>query len=508
MKQRRSGKAKAVLAQGIKLYESNDYKKALELFEEAVSHDDELGKAWYYKGLALKEFKRYADAIKALSRAGELETELKPLAFPEKGRLLVRLGCYIDAAELFFLLEQQGFDIPGLQDELGNLRSKRGVMEGLQGRAYLQGGDFQKAIIAFRNAIKQNPRDKAAWRMMGEAQERNKDYKEALKSYGKSVETGEDEVELLLPQANCMFHLKSYRKAKVCLDKLLEINPNHIHARKMRIECNDAIERGESRDADDEEDTPISIARRKKAQKEKSLKISIILISILFLTIYWSTANWRLNRGLNSADPVTVNASIFKLAEKGNTDGVTKMIELLETSTDERIRASAARALGQLNIKDAEKALITALEDKDWIVRCCAAESLGILKSKDAVEPLSELLKRDLYYGVRVKVVDALGNIRGALAVNNLLEAINDDDPSVRIAVIKQLKIVTDPSVVVTHFCSLLKDENKMVRKEVAIALGEIGSKSSMKPLQEALQVEGEDPEVKQALSEALSKLK
>jgi len=70
MKQRRSGKAKAVLAQGIKLYESNDYKKALELFDEAVSHDDELGKAWYYKGLALKEFKRYADAIKALSRAG------------------------------------------------------------------------------------------------------------------------------------------------------------------------------------------------------------------------------------------------------------------------------------------------------------------------------------------------------------------------------------------------------------------------------------------------------
>ena len=479
------------------------------MFEESVGYDDELGKAWYYKGLALKEFKRYAEAISSLSKAGDLDTEYKPLAYPEKGNLLVRLGCYIDAAELFFLLEQQGFDIPGLQDELDNLRTKRGVTEGLQGRAYLQSNDFHKAIIAFRNSIKQNPRDKASWRMLGEAQERSKDYKEALKSYLKAVELGEDEVDLLLPQANCMFHLKSYRKAKVCLDKLLEVNSNHIHARKMRIECNDAIERGESRDADEEEDTPISIARRKRAQRERSIKVSIILVCILFTVAYWITADWRLFRDLDSQDLSTKNAAIFKLAEKGNKGVANKMIELLENDPDGRVRASAARALGVLNIQDAEEPLIAALEDKDWSVRCCSAEALGLLKSKDAVEPLFELFKRDLYYGVRINVVEALGSIRGPVAVNDLLEVLNDDEARVRMAAILQLKSIADSSVIFTPFCNLLeKDPDPGVRKEIAIALGEIGDKRAVKYLQNALQNENEVPTVKEVLRESLTELK
>lgn len=508
MKQRRSAKAKAVVKKATELYERKDYKQALALIEEALGYDDEYSTAWYYKGLLLKEFKRYGEAIQAFSTAGELDTEIKPQAFTEKGHLLVHVGCYIDAVELFFLLEQQGFDIPGLQDEMVSLRSKKGVMEGMEGRAFLQAGEIDKALINFKTSLSKNSRDKAVWSMQGEAYERKKNYKEALKSYAKSIELGEPEIALVYSQGMCLYYMKNYRKSKACFDKYVETYPNNIDARKMRNECVAAIERGESRDADAEEDTPVAMARRLKERRKKLLGWSMVFVCFLFTLAYWFSYDWRLMRDLDSKNNTQKNIAIYELGERGNKDAVDKLIKILEKDKEASVRAGAAIALGKLKAQISEVALIGALDDKDWNVRCCAAKSLGELQSKDAVVPLKKLLERDLYYGVRLSVIEAMGKIKGALAVNTLLATLLDDHPLVRLEAVKTLAKIADPSVVTTYFCELLKDPEPSVREGVAIALGDLNAKDAVSSLQEALQVEGEKENVKKAIKEAIRKLR
>jgi len=508
MKQRRPAKAKAVLTQAVKIYEEKNYKQAMELVEEAIGHDDEFAKAWYYKGLILKEFKRYTEAIPCMTKAGELDTEIKAQAFSEKGNLLVKIGCYIEAVELFFLLEQQGFNIPGLRNELENLRTKSGVMEGLEGRSYLQNNDFQKALIAFRNSLKKNPKDKYVWKMQGEALEKSKNYREALNSYSHSIELGEEETDLLYNQGVCLYHMKNYRKAKVCFEKYVLSYPNNTGAKKMAAECDAAIQRGESKDRDETEaSTPYVHARKAAERKKQITSVFIILLCFAFTAAYWLSADWRLMRSLDSKNNVTKSISIYRLAEKKNKDASVKILEILKNKEEaSSVRSAAAISLGDLNYKDGIATLIDTLKDKDWTVRTSAVIALGKLKAVEAVEPMKNILKRDIYYLVRLSTVEALGRINGAAAINVLVsDGLNDENPSVRKAVVEQFgRKIADPKMVVKPLCKMLKDPDMSVRIATANALGELKDRKAFASLQEALKVKNENIQVQQAIRGAL----
>ncbi len=508
MKQRRPAKAKAVLTQAVKIYEEKDYKQAIELVEEAIGHDDEFAKAWYYKGLILKEFKRYTEAIPCMTKAGELDTEIKAQAFSEKGNLLVKIGCYIEAVELFFLLEQQGFNIPGLRNELENLRTKSGVMEGLEGRSYLQNRDFQKALIAFRNSLKKNPKDKYVWKMQGEALEKSKNYREALNSYSHAIELGELETDLLLSQGVCLYHMKNYRKAKTCFEKYILSYPNHSVAKKMASECESAIKRGESKDKDETEISTPYIHAKKAAERKKQV-IGFIFVFLCFAgtAFYWLSTDWRLMRSLDSKDSVTKSISIYRLAERQNKDAAAKIAAILQNKEEtSAVRSAAAISIGNLNYKDGIKPLIDTLKDKDWNVRASAVVALGNLKASEAVEPMKNILKRDIYYLVRLSVIEALGKINGAAAINALLsDGLNDENPIVKKAVVEEFgKGIADSKIVVIPLCRLLKDPDRSVRIATANALGALKDKKAYGPLQEALKVENENIQVQQAIRGAL----
>jgi tetratricopeptide (TPR) repeat protein len=508
MKQRRSARAKAVFTQAVKIYEEKKYKQAMELVDESISHDDEFAKAWYYKGLILKEFKRYTEAIPCMTKAGELDTEIKAEAYSEKGNLLVKIGCYIEAVELFFLLEQQGFNIPGLKNELENLRTKSGVMEGLEGRSYLQNNDFQKALIAFRTSLKKNPKDKYVWKMQGEALEKSKNYREALNSYSQAIELGEEETGLLYNQGICLYHMKNYRKARTCFEKYVVSYPNHSAAKKMSVECEAAIHRGESKDKEETEiSTPFMQSRKAAERKKQVMAMVFVFICLAGSACYWLSTDWRLMRGLGSKNNITKNISIYYLAERKNKDASGKIVEILQDLKETpAVRSTAALAIGDLNYKEGIKPLIEALKDKDWTVRASSVTALGKLKASEAVEPMANILKRDIYYLVRLSVIEALGKINGAEAINTLLsEGLKDENPSVRKAVIDEFgKKIADSKMVVIPLCEMLKDPDMSVRIAAANALGELKDKKAFVPLQEALKVKNENIQVQQAIRGAL----
>ena len=86
-----------------------------------------------------------------------------------------------------------------------------------------------------------------------------------------------------------------------------------------------------------------------------------------------------------------------------------------------------------------------------------------------------------------------------------LIEALRDEDPSVRGAAARVLGEIKDPSAV-HQLIEALKDEDKYVRCKAAWALGEIGDKSAITPLKEQLALD-RDLWVRSDLLDAIKKL-
>lgn len=99
-----------------------------------------------------------------------------------------------------------------------------------------------------------------------------------------------------------------------------------------------------------------------------------------------------------------------------------------------QLRVEAALTIGKLCIVQLEAALIHAVSDLYWQVRIAAVRSLGLLKSHLAVAYLFDNFKHEIS-NLRKEVALALGEIGTAEAQNLLEQHQNDPDPEVRKAI-------------------------------------------------------------------------
>lgn len=150
------------------------------------------------------------------------------------------------------------------------------------------------------------------------------------------------------------------------------------------------------------------------------------------------------------------------------------------------------------------RGLIKALKHEDNKIRLGATGALGEIEDPAAVAPLIQLLKSESP-GSRVQkhAVWALGRI-GSPALTPLIEALNDENKSVREKAADALGLIKDSRAVQPLFRAL-EDEYWPVRKATAIALGRIGDEAAVKPLLAALEDEYEA--VRDKAKEALDQL-
>jgi len=94
---------------------------------------------------------------------------------------------------------------------------------------------------------------------------------------------------------------------------------------------------------------------------------------------------------------------------------------------DEKVRWTAATALGKLRDPGATEPLVAALKDENYIVRESAARSLGMIKDSRAVDPLISALK-DSRPSVRVNISFALGEVQTAQCEEVLLQGLRNRD--------------------------------------------------------------------------------
>ncbi|MCP4348579.1 MAG: HEAT repeat domain-containing protein, partial [Desulfobacterales bacterium] len=221
----------------------------------------------------------------------------------------------------------------------------------------------------------------------------------------------------------------------------------------------------------------------------------------------------KLKRNIGSRIWFKRKVATVLLGYMGGQDAVQPLTEALKDK-DESVRRSAAKALGYIGNPEAVQPLIEALKDKDAFVRREAVISLGSIGSpsafqqliltlndeyrdirlsvvqalgktgcSDAVKPLANILKNDITDDdMRTFAVEALGNIDDQEALQSLIEALKDINPSVRGKAAEALGKTGD-SIAVQPLIEALKDTNSSVRRKAAEALGKTGDSIAVQPL-------------------------
>lgn len=256
-----------------------------------------------------------------------------------------------------------------------------------------------------------------------------------------------------------------------------------------------------------------------------------------------------INQLVNEIDPngrMIIDPICQKLIEVGSSE-IETFIKRFTTSEESRIRWNLAYVLGELKSNNAIDVLISALRDQNGLVREQAARALGKIRDKRAVDALMRSLKSDERYDVREIAAWALGEIGDEGAIPALIDAIADEEIEVEDNAIDSLMrlATSDSSLLIDaltrdneqiqcgamevlshlgisnvqnhliellshhsgrvrncavqalksstslelfpHFLICLKDKYDLVRANAASALGELGDRRAIEPLQSLL---------------------
>jgi HEAT repeat protein len=118
---------------------------------------------------------------------------------------------------------------------------------------------------------------------------------------------------------------------------------------------------------------------------------------------------------------------------------------ILVADPDAAARALAADAAGRLGMTEAAGELVEALRhDGDWRVRRRSAEALVEVQGPGADEQLAFLLAHDPHRAVRIRAIElSAESLEEDAAVGMILESLRDDDPAVQLAAYGRLKALT-----------------------------------------------------------------
>jgi aminopeptidase N len=159
-------------------------------------------------------------------------------------------------------------------------------------------------------------------------------------------------------------------------------------------------------------------------------------------------------------------------------------------------------------------------EKKEWLYqsknaadladRADALAALGKIKGDEEVaSALGETLRRDKAWGVRATAADALGQLGGAAASKQLLNALTSvNEPWVRHRVVAALGNFKDDAAIPAKLTAIAKDDNSYRARAAALqALGKLKSPGALAELEAAVAADSPDGYLRNAALRALGPL-
>ncbi len=204
-------KANFLSTEGIELATSDQYKEAIEKFEQAVkiySGDVEI---WFSFGLILVEFEQYETAIKKLERALQINPKhVETLV--EYGAALTKIGQYERAIEKF----KQALEIePNLVEALYSW-----------GAALDESGQHKAAIEKFEQALQSNPEALLVLSNYGSVLEELGQYEDAIDKFKKILQINPNDSGALGNYGIALSHLGQYEAAFEKYEQAIQIDPD------------------------------------------------------------------------------------------------------------------------------------------------------------------------------------------------------------------------------------------------------------------------------------------
>lgn len=186
-------------------------------------------------------------------------------------------------------------------------------------------------------------------------------------------------------------------------------------------------------------------------------------------------------------------------------DRLNELIEKLQSSDKNVVKASIIEDLGNLMDPRAVRPLIKALNDSEMLVRWNAIKALARF-GDGAVGPLLNALN-DTDHFKRRNVVQAMGEVGGDEAVDRLIRMLmfDESDQNVLVEVIRALDKIGDARAV-EPLITVLKMNNWEMRWRAIHALERIEDARAIEPLLDA--VNDPDKDIKWAAYKAIERIK
>ena len=170
------------------------------------------------------------------------------------------------------------------------------------------------------------------------------------------------------------------------------------------------------------------------------------------------------------------------LGDLKNPQAIASMVQFLQTTDDEELKALAAAALGQIG-QSAIAALSELLREED--TRVLAVRSLSYIRQPEIITPLLSVVQ-DPLVEIRAIAIEALSSFHDSRIPPILLKALTDVATAVRREAVLGLSVRTDLDQELDLVAKLqprLYDFNLEVAQAAAVALSRIGSDEAAKHL-------------------------
>ncbi|OQA13164.1 MAG: HEAT repeat protein [bacterium ADurb.Bin363] len=391
---------------------------------------------------------------------------------------LIKNCNFLEAVENLYSLDQDGL----LKDEskalLTQIKNKGDYIEkGIQAMYFYKNKDYETALKYFETYLQYNPKDRKAWLLKAEIEEKYYLFEKAIESYEKLEKLTED-LTIYRKKAYCFLRLGQIQETIKCLDCIIEQQPDNKDAIEFKKYC--FLQYRQSGFVDVKRDEKGRCILKSTLQKKLKI-VEIILLSLIisgFLVYFLGKTSMALS-GLKHEDSAVRIKSIIALRGNNREDVINKLIETLNDKNPS-VRATTVRILGDSGSTKPVEYLLPLIKDKDWSVRKTTVEVLGQMKDSRATEPIIELIKNsEEQVSIRLKALHSLENIDSAKLSPLLPVLLADSQPKIRMYSARtiakfslknhlselkaRLKMETDPEVsdVIVRAISKFKEKDK-----------------------------------------------
>jgi tetratricopeptide (TPR) repeat protein len=199
---------------GIELINSNNYEKAVTIFDKAIILNPDLYEAWYNRGLALRNLSKYQESIKSYLKALNLERDDLDISY--------EIACC-------YALQSK------VQKSIAYLKIVISLSPEIYTEKVLTDSDFDliREYPSFKSLINTDQKKINDLYSQSQIMIANESYLQAITVYNKILKIKPDHVKALTGKGSALFMLKSYHDALAVLKYVTDLDPENYNAWNM-----------------------------------------------------------------------------------------------------------------------------------------------------------------------------------------------------------------------------------------------------------------------------------